>query len=93
MSHILFFSQNAKFITEGVARRYFRQLHSAVEYMHCQGLAHRDICPQNVLLSQNNEVKLCDFGHSVRFTGTVDLCEDECGSLGKLVIKHLLDCI
>lgn len=50
--------------------------------MHTQGLAHRDICPQNILLSHNNEVKLCDFGHAVRFTAISDFCEDESGSLG-----------
>lgn len=79
-----FCPQNGRFVTECVARRYFGQIHSALDYMHSLGLAHRDICPQNILLSHNNQVKLCDFGDTVRYTGHHrDLCEDESGSLGK----------
>ncbi|KAH3804782.1 uncharacterized protein LOC127834586 [Dreissena polymorpha] len=75
--------QPGRFLMEDVARRYFRQIHAAVEYIHLQGYAHRDICLQNVLLSQDNVVKLSDFGSAVKFMVSCDpLVEDECGSLG-----------
>ena len=42
----------------GIARQICRGLHAA----HEQGVIHRDIKPQNVLIDQRGEVKLMDFG-------------------------------
>lgn len=74
--------QDAKFLTESVARRYYRQILSAVSYVHALGYAHRDICLQNILINHNNVPKLSDFGHAVCFTLSSPLCTDECGSMG-----------
>lgn len=49
-------------LEESVARFYFRQLVSAVGYMHDLNVAHLDIKPQNILLDENFNVKLADFG-------------------------------
>ncbi len=40
------------------------QLCTAVAYMHSQGVVHRDIKPRNVLVGNNGQVKLGDFGIS-----------------------------
>ncbi len=41
---------------------YVKQVASALQYAHDKRLIHRDIKPENMLLGQNNEVLLSDFG-------------------------------
>lgn len=43
---------------------YFREILNAVEYCHFNGVAHRDLKLENVLLAEGNIVKLGDFGLS-----------------------------
>lgn len=47
---------------EGIARYYFHQLVSAVEYMHSKNVAHRDIKLDNILIDDNYQLILIDFG-------------------------------
>ncbi|GAB2294591.1 CBL-interacting serine/threonine-protein kinase 7 [Dionaea muscipula] len=49
---------------EPYARRLFHQLVSALQYCHQNGVAHRDMKPQNVLLDVDGNVKISDFGLS-----------------------------
>ncbi|KAK2433115.1 CBL-interacting protein kinase 18 [Trifolium repens] len=46
------------------ARRYFQQLISAVDYCHSRGVCHRDLKPENLLLDENGNLKVSDFGLS-----------------------------
>jgi serine/threonine protein kinase len=50
---------------EGNRVHLLAQLAQAVEYMHSVGYLHRDICPRNVMVTNENEVKLIDFGLSI----------------------------
>ncbi|XP_048512357.1 maternal embryonic leucine zipper kinase-like isoform X2 [Athalia rosae] len=49
-------------LTETDSRKFFRQIVSAVAYLHSLGYAHRDLKPENVLLDRQQNLKLIDFG-------------------------------
>lgn len=49
-------------LSEARARLYFRQLISAVDYLHANGCTHNDIKPANILLSIEDVPVLVDFG-------------------------------
>ncbi|KAK8618498.1 hypothetical protein V6N13_132487 [Hibiscus sabdariffa] len=51
-------------LKEDVARKYFQQLISAVHFCHSRGVYHRDLKPENLLLDENGDLKVSDFGLS-----------------------------
>nr|XP_015836278.1 PREDICTED: serine/threonine-protein kinase SIK3 [Tribolium castaneum] len=53
---------------EDEAKRIFSQIVSAVSYCHSQGVVHRDLKAENLLLDHNLNIKLADFGFSNQFT-------------------------
>ncbi|KAF3447980.1 hypothetical protein FNV43_RR08687 [Rhamnella rubrinervis] len=50
--------------SEDLSRRYFQQLITAVGYCHSRGVFHRDLKPENLLLDENWDLKVSDFGLS-----------------------------
>eukprot|EP00698_Gefionella_okellyi_P004854 TRINITY_DN14489_c0_g1_i1.p1 TRINITY_DN14489_c0_g1~~TRINITY_DN14489_c0_g1_i1.p1 ORF type:complete len:272 (-),score=22.24 TRINITY_DN14489_c0_g1_i1:165-980(-) len=49
-------------LEEEAARQVFLQLLDAVESLHCEGVAHRDLKCENVLFDEGGCLKICDFG-------------------------------
>lgn len=68
-------------LREDEARGFFRQIVSAVAYIHDRGYAHRDLKPENLLLDDDQNIKLIDFGLVAKprggMTDHLDTC---CGS-------------
>ena len=57
----------------------FRQLLSALQYLHETGIGHRDLKPENIIIGPSNAVKLVDFGLST--DNNTQLRTTFCGSL------------
>jgi len=51
-----------RYIPNDLALLIYRETCKALHYAHMKGVIHRDIKPDNVLISKNGEVKLTDFG-------------------------------
>ena len=51
-------------LSEEEAKRLMRQLLQCLEYLHSEGITHRDIKLENILLDQDQNVKIIDFGFS-----------------------------
>jgi len=54
-------------------RCWFRDMILGIEYLHAQGVAHRDIKPDNLLLTEDDELKIVDFGVSEIFEKASDM--------------------
>lgn len=55
---------------ESVARFYFKQLIDGLDYLHSSGIAHRDLKPDNLLLTKDFVLKIADFGYSKALSET-----------------------
>ena len=55
--------------SEPLARHYFKQLMFGLEYCHSNGVTHRDLKPDNLLLDGNFVLKIGDFGYAAPFLG------------------------
>ncbi|TQW10936.1 carbon catabolite derepressing protein kinase [Cordyceps javanica] len=70
--------QNGR-MKEAEARRFFQQMLCAVEYCHRHKIVHRDLKPENLLLDENLNVKIADFGLSNIMTDG-NFLKTSCGS-------------
>lgn len=65
-------------LPEKEVRKYIRQLVSAVDHLQANGVVHRDLKAENVLLDEHLNVKVIDFGLSNKFCN--DPLATQCGS-------------
>ncbi|XP_075988621.1 uncharacterized protein LOC142984746 isoform X1 [Anticarsia gemmatalis] len=66
-------------MTESEAARSFAQMVAAVGYCHSNGVVHRDLKAENLLLDKHMNIKLADFGFSNEYTSGSPLAT-WCGS-------------
>jgi len=75
----LFRHMNRKKISESEIRKLFVQTALALDYLHSQGVIMRDLKPENLLLDNNMNIKLCDLGWAARLDD-VDYCTVKAGT-------------
>ncbi|CAN6277738.1 unnamed protein product [Urochloa humidicola] len=68
-----------KRLDEREAKKYFYQLIDAVDYCHRRGVYHRDLKPENLLLDNQGNLKVSDFGLR-ELTKPGQLLSTSCGS-------------
>ena len=66
-------------LSENEASMFFYQLINGVSYIHKMGIAHKDLKPENLLLTKDNILKIIDFGLSHEYDGNI-LLKTKCGS-------------
>ena len=60
---------------------YFQQIIAAINYCHRFNIAHRDLKPENLLLDQDKNIKVADFGMAAwQMNNTSGLLRTACGS-------------
>ncbi|KAF7329140.1 Non-specific serine/threonine protein kinase [Mycena kentingensis (nom. inval.)] len=67
-------------LRERVARKFARQIASALDYCHRNSVVHRDLKIENILISQSGNIKIIDFGLSNLYDPVAHL-STFCGSL------------
>uniref|UniRef100_A0A3B5QAP6 Serine/threonine-protein kinase BRSK2-like n=1 Tax=Xiphophorus maculatus TaxID=8083 RepID=A0A3B5QAP6_XIPMA len=66
-------------LTPKEARKFFRQIISALDFCHSHSICHRDLKPENLLLDEKNNIRIADFGMASLQVGG-SLLETSCGS-------------
>eukprot|EP00666_Eupelagonemidae_sp_cell4sb_P005685 gene5685-20900_t len=67
-----------------IIRSYTQQMLSGIAFLHSRGIVHRDIKGDNLLLGENDKVKITDFGYSKIIHHTTrrqgDVCQTMLGT-------------
>ena len=74
-------------LNEPTSRHFFRQIVSAVSFMHSEGYCHRDIKSHNVVLDSNMSVKLIDFGLAVEINSTCATDVQPAGAISNMAAE------
>ncbi|KAK9448531.1 kinase-like domain-containing protein, partial [Limtongia smithiae] len=67
-------------LKEKQARKFARQIASAIDYCHHNSVVHRDLKIENILISKSGDIKIIDFGLSNLYSPK-SLLKTFCGSL------------
>lgn len=71
-NNLHFFMKNMKVVNEDIAKCMMRQIALSLKHIHAQGVIHKDIKPENILIQNKYTnktdplfLKICDFGLSI----------------------------
>ncbi|KAI8342019.1 kinase-like domain-containing protein [Chlamydoabsidia padenii] len=76
--------QEKKRFMESVAAKYVTQLVNALGYLHHKRIIHRDIKPENMMIGLDGQLKIGDFGWSVKTSIQESRRSTLCGTLDYL---------
>jgi serine/threonine protein kinase len=65
-------------VPENITKNFMFQIFLAVDNMHANGIVHRDLKLENILLDEGNQIKIADFGFA-------NYWNDQINDNGKLV--------
>ena len=77
-------------LTEPVAKFIFKQIILGIKHIHDNGIIHRDIKLDNILLDLDNNIKICDFGVS-RKVNNGDILFEQCGTPAYIAPEILIN--
>ena len=70
---------NGKALKEKYAKKYMRQLVDGLKYLYQKQILHRDLKPQNILVTDEGNLVITDFGFA-RYTDNEHMLNTLCGS-------------
>jgi len=79
-------------LTEVMAKFVFKQIMEGIAYLHENGVVHRDIKLDNILLDGRGMVKIADFGISRKVADNNELLFEQCGTpayIAPEIVKEL----
>jgi serine/threonine protein kinase len=77
---LLNYISHKSLLNENEIRNIFKQVANGLKYLHYYGIVHRDLKPQNILIKNNEEVKIIDFGLS-KVLGNYETTNDCLGTI------------
>lgn len=79
LSH--FIIQN-RYLSDDFAKLIFRQVIEGLAYLESQGIAHRDVKPENLIIASDGQVRICDFGFAIDVCDPIPEFSGKCGTIG-----------
>ena len=76
---LLTYVRKRRKLKEDVAKHLFKGIVEGLRYCHARGILHRDIKLDNILLTSEGDIKICDFGVS-KLVKSGELLKEQCGT-------------
>ncbi len=87
---LLSYVRKRRQLKEDIAKSVFKQIVEALKYCHSKRILHRDIKLDNILLTIDGVIKVCDFGVS-KIVKPTERMTEQCGTPAYIAPEILLD--